>query len=90
MSSPESEIPAYLHIFGQSYPHDYVSIAGNRPALSALRDAIEAALSKEDEDLPCACPADQSIDAFVNDGEGYVVLVSCRTDAAMQKTRTPY
>jgi len=59
------DIPKLLHIYGQGAWHGDVYIVGNREALEELRDTIDEAL----------CDVPHSMEAFVNDGEGYELKV---------------
>ena len=68
-----------LHIYGQYTYHDNAQIKGNRLGLEALVDAIRHALKYKDS---------ESTPVFVNDGEGYTVLVECVEDAG--KLDAPY
>jgi hypothetical protein len=68
-----------LHIHSQLLWHDDAWILGNRAALVALRDAVDAALRD----------GQSSITAFVSDGEGFVVNVVCREDIDAQAA-VPY
>lgn len=58
----------YLHLYAQDSHHDDAQIMGDRESLIALREAIDEALAKDEE---------VAIEAFVNDGEGYQVHVTC-------------
>lgn len=58
---------AFLHIYGQYQWHHPATIKGNRLALTALRDAIDAALSGRHGQAS----------VFATDGEGYSVDVHC-------------
>ena len=59
-----------LHIFGQGAWHEEVHIVGNREALEALRDTILSCIASKEA---------RSMEAFVNDGEGYKVR-DCRIE----------
>lgn len=73
-----------LHIFGQGAYHDDVDIVGNREALEELRDTISEAL----------CGVPHHMEAFVNDGEGYSVIVRLLEGdwdaSSWQKLAVPY
>ncbi|MGE5593063.1 MAG: hypothetical protein ACM3X3_05220 [Betaproteobacteria bacterium] len=59
---------SYLHVYGQEQWHDDVQIIGNKRALQALRDAVNAVLQEHKEEA--------SMDTvFTGDGEGYRVTV---------------
>lgn len=70
--SPESttdNIP-YLHLYPGAFWHDDAVIIGTRAALLALQKALDLALTK----------GAAVTEAFVNDGEGYV-LAACEASA---------
>lgn len=67
-----------LHIYGQGAWHEEADIVGDRAALTALRDAIDRALSE----------GSASTDAMVTDGEGFPVVV-IRLDDAETLARLP-
>ncbi len=69
----------YLHIFGQYTYHDSAQIKGTRLGLEVLYAAIKHALKYKEY---------ESDAVFVNDGEGYNVLVECIDDAG--KLDPPY
>lgn len=56
-----------LHIYGQDFWRGEAIIAGNPVGLKALRDTIDAALVKPN--------GLTSVEAMVNDGEGYEVII---------------
>jgi hypothetical protein len=60
-----------LHIIAQTYHHQPAFVIGNQEGLTALRDAIDAALKGND-------PAEAGVRP--SDGEGYRVHVRCVTD----------
>mgnify|MGYP003346249493 CR=1 FL=1 len=60
-----------LHLHPQYCPHDFAAILGNRVALTALREAIDAALR---------CSATNGFRAFGDDGEGYACVVGLFED----------
>lgn len=57
-----------LHVYAQYSPHDDAVIAGDKEALTALRDAITQAIEGKEA----------SFNSFTQDGEGFRVLVKCR------------
>jgi len=76
-----------LHLYAQTNWHDPAFIVGNRPALLALKAAIERALSDE-EGMGKA-------DAFTADGEGYSLYVALNASEQLssldwQGLRLPY
>ncbi len=76
-----------LHLYAQADWHDPAFIVGNRPALLALKAAIERALSDE-EGIGKA-------DAFTADGEGYSLYVALNESEQLssldwQGLRLPY
>lgn len=73
----------FLHIYGQFMWHDDANIVGDREAITALRDALSAALDDR-------WGVSMARDVFVNDGEGYTVTVNVVDDEPMQKMAGPY
>jgi hypothetical protein len=72
-----------LHIYGQSIWHDHAFIVGNTEALTALRDALDAALQ------PGAAVGEVSM--FTSDGEGYELKVYREEDGRYwDKSLLPY
>lgn len=71
--------PAHLHVYGQEAWHDEAFVVGDVAGLTALRDAIDAAL----RDGAAVTPV-----VFVNDGEGYQVVVAAVPD--MSGVAVPY
>lgn len=70
-----------LHIYGQMYNHDHAFIVGNKRALEALRDAIQATLDGETNDLTF----------YAADDEGYDVKIYWEEDARYwDKAALPY
>lgn len=69
-----------LHIYGQSHWHDDATIAGTREALTALRNAIDTALRGG----AAACQS------FVNDGEGYNIMIRTLSDKDARRMALPY
>lgn len=69
-----------LHIYGQLHWHDEATIAGTRESLAALRDSINEALRK----------GLSSCDSFVNDGEGYMIIVHLLSEDDAQRMAVPY
>ena len=69
-----------IHVFGQDSFHDEVYVAANRAGLEALRDAIGRALEHKTGQA----------EAFVSDGEGYVVHVIEMTPHEVDSIITPY
>lgn len=61
------DLPALLHILPQHMWHDDAVIVGTRPALLALRDALDRALTD----------GASAMGAMPNDGEGYWLGVAC-------------
>jgi hypothetical protein len=59
-----------LHFYGQCQWHDEVWVVGNRAALTALRDAIDTALSAD-----TGAETQAIANASVADGEGFEVVV---------------
>jgi hypothetical protein len=66
-----------LHIYPQYTHHDHAQVKGTRIGLEALAAAIAAALKDGEA---------ESAPVFVNDGEGYTVLVECVESAAALET----
>lgn len=71
-----------LHVYGQSIWHDEVRIIGTLTALTALRDAIDAAVSSGEDQV--------SASMFVRDGEGYSVRISARSAESIGSEQLPY
>jgi len=70
-----------LHIYGQTYPHDHAFLVGNKEALKALREAIDAALNNQAGGTT----------VFATDGEGYDVKVYCEEEEEYWgKSKLPY
>lgn len=75
----------WLHCFGQVAHHTDVTIIGNKKALLSLQKQIEAVLKKQEETNDDICFISyneengnrKDNEYFVNDGEGYGILVSC-------------
>lgn len=78
---PESNYTKVLHIFPQGSWHDEVMIAGNREGLLALKNAVEKALNNE---------RFGESHAFVNDGEGFTILVAQLHPSEMDAFKVPY
>lgn len=57
-----------LHIYAQAWEHNDAWIVGTREGLTALRDALNRALTNE-QTAPAACLQ------FVTDGEGYTCFI---------------
>lgn len=71
---PDDAIPI-IHVIAQVAWHDPAFIVGNREGLTALRAALDAALSS-DSGSYCT--------AFVEDGEGFNLHVRCMTTPEME------
>lgn len=69
-----------LHVFGQAQWHDDAYIVGDETSLRALRDAIDRAL---------ASGRDKAT-SFVNDGEGFDVVVIKADEAVLDRLMLPY
>jgi hypothetical protein len=69
----------YLHVFAQHCEHDTAEIVGTKAGLEALASAVAHALKYREA---------ESNHVFVNDGEGYKVLVKRADDA--DGLPTPY
>lgn len=70
-----------LHVYAQGQWHGDAWLVGDREGLTALRDAVDRALT----DGSAAC------EAFVDDGEGYAVLVvHLDHDGPWGRMRSPY
>lgn len=77
----ETKIP-YLHVFGQSYPHDSVFLIGNREGLEQLQKRIEGILSnKKNKKLK---------DLYITDGEGFDLEVILEEKMLEKKVLRPY
>ena len=72
----------WMHVYAQYIQHDEARIAGNRPALIALRNAIDQALQTGMDA--------RTEDLFVKDGEGYCVLIQIRSWKALEHEPFPY
>jgi predicted transcriptional regulator len=70
-----------LHIYAQSHWHDLVIIVGDDDALESLQRAISAARLHN---------TSESDTVFVNDGEGYNVLVYRASQEEIDKLPVPY
>lgn len=73
----------WMHIYAQHMWHDEVQIKGNHVALRTLRDAISKALGTNRA-------TQTAVDVFVNDGEGYRVIITPMDHAVLQNERLPY
>lgn len=71
-----------LHVYGQTSWHDEAWIVGDRPALQALRDAIDAALHSE--------KGFAATTMFVSDGEGYSLVVIAADQGTIDTLHLPY
>jgi hypothetical protein len=72
-----------LHIYGQVYNHDHAFIVGNTEALTALREAIDAALETGS--------AVGTASSMAADREGYEVKVFREEDDSYwDKAKLPY
>lgn len=80
MNDPKDAID--LHLYAQSQWHDEAYLVGNRTGLVALRDAFTRLL---DEDQTTA-----TVLAYVNDGEGYDLIVHKVPRAVFDRLRKPY
>lgn len=69
-----------LHIYAQEIWHDEAYIAGEREALTILRDAIDDALKK----------GTSSAQFFTSDGEGFDVQIVVADEPTMNKMMVPY
>jgi len=69
-----------LHIYAQSSWHDNATIAGTPESLKALRGAIDTAIQK----------GVAKCDSFVNDGEGYTIIVQSMSADEAERIAAPY
>jgi hypothetical protein len=69
-----------LHIFAQEQWHDSAYIVGTKEDLKRLEAAISMALGKGDEKCPF----------FVNDGEGYDVVIRVVDELTAGNLAVPY
>lgn len=69
-----------LHVYGQEQWHDDAYIVGDAASLQALRDAIDRALASGRD--KCT--------SFVNDGEGFDVVVIKADPAVLDRLMVPY
>lgn len=76
-----SDDTPWLHIYAQYAWHDEAEIEGTRTALTAVRDAIDRALS---------AGMDAEATAFAADGEGYDVVVRVRSREHLEASGLPY
>lgn len=70
-----------LHVYGQAHNHDSTFIVGTPKALASLRDAITAALLRNDS---------ESCELYAVDGEGYTAIVIPVKPAEAANLRLPY
>jgi hypothetical protein len=81
----EKRVPPLLHLYAGPSFHMEGYVVGNREGLTKLRDAINAALEREDCDFNAAVTTDYHDSCvFVSDGEGYDIYV-IRQDTDWQK-----
>lgn len=73
-----------LHIQGQEYPHDDVSIVGDKGGLLALKNAIEHALNTSNQRIVC------QEKVMTNDGEYYSIYIQEVKDAKLETLPVPY
>lgn len=71
----------YIHIYGQQAWHDAVRIRGDQQALRYLRTAIDEALQFRLAETPTV---------FVNDGDGYKIMVECLSESQVSDIQVPY
>jgi hypothetical protein len=69
-----------LHIYSPEWWHNDAFVIGTRPALVALKAAIDTALAD----------GAGSTESFVNDGEGFTVAVILTDEAGMNRLNAPY
>ena len=71
-----------LHIYEQPQPHFEALIIGERFALALLRDAINSALAHK--------IGFGATNVFVNDGEGYTVMIVLVDNQSAETLPVPY
>ena len=80
LSEEEYDGIPWLHVYGQSGPHDSVRIIGTASGLLSLRNAIDEALQRRSP----------KIEAFTAVGEGYEVAVDHTNRTGLEYTALPY
>lgn len=77
----KAKVP-YLHMYGQTYPHDDVFIVGNREGLEQLHKRIEEALKgKKNKKLK---------ELSVTDGEQFECFIICEEEIKEKNILRPY
>jgi hypothetical protein len=69
-----------LHVYGQRMPHTEAWVVGDLEGLQRLKAAVERAIAE----------GSGVAHAFVEDGEGYPLLVIQATDDKLEKLVMPY
>lgn len=75
-----------LHVYAQEHEHDDAYIVGTREDLTALRDAIEKALTAKAEHRS----SDSLLEACAADGECYDLYVKVVPESVEYKLLRPY
>jgi hypothetical protein len=70
-----------IHVYSPFLWHQDAKIIGTRPALEALRDALNHALANQ---------GDAYIETFTNDGEGFDLIVKMVNEAEAENLAMPY
>lgn len=73
---------SYLHLYAQSQWHDDAYLVGNRPALTALRDALTRLLD--------GSASTETLLVYANDGEGYDLLARLVDQPVFDALTAPY
>lgn len=76
-----------LHVYSQGMWHDEVVIAGDRKALTKLRDSLNRALKKK---ITTEMGIFSSSEHMTNDGEGFHCMINLRSSKVLEKIRLPY
>ena len=69
-----------LHIYGQEAWHDDIKIVGTKDALQKFLESLHKSLQEGKSEFQ----------TFVNDGEGYSILIKCVEEDSPEFDEMPY
>lgn len=69
-----------LHIYGQGAWHNDIRIVGTKDALQKFSDAL----------IKCLKEKKSEFQTFVNDGEGYSIIIKCVEEESPEFDEMPY
>lgn len=82
MTPAEYAALPWIHIYAQHSEHQPAEIRGTREALTALRDAIDAALAESNGEAEAK--------GIAADGEGYDIEIRRVPRSTLARSRLPY